>query len=64
MEDFVKCLFCQNENVKTVEYLDLPLAIRADEGTEALKSLVGRVSRTLSFSMRILSEFPLSDVSY
>lgn len=40
MEDFVKCLFCQKENVKQDEFLDLPLAVKQFGASDAFKSVV------------------------
>ncbi|KAK6103015.1 Ubiquitin carboxyl-terminal hydrolase family protein [Brugia pahangi] len=39
MEDFVKCLFCQKENIKQDEFLDLPLAVKQFGATDAFKSV-------------------------
>ncbi|KAL3993623.1 Ubiquitin carboxyl-terminal hydrolase family protein [Acanthocheilonema viteae] len=39
MEDFVKCLFCQKENVKQDEFLDLPLAVKQFGASDAFKSV-------------------------
>ncbi|VDK67821.1 unnamed protein product, partial [Onchocerca ochengi] len=39
MEDFVKCLFCQKENVKQDEFLDLPLAVKQFGASNAFKSV-------------------------
>uniref|UniRef100_A0A1I7VC83 Ubiquitin carboxyl-terminal hydrolase 47 n=1 Tax=Loa loa TaxID=7209 RepID=A0A1I7VC83_LOALO len=39
MEDFVKCLCCQKENVKQDEFLDLPLAVKQFGAIDAFKSV-------------------------
>lgn len=43
MEDFVKCLFCEKENVKQDEFLDLPLAVKQFGANDAFKSVVSFV---------------------
>jgi hypothetical protein len=40
MQDFVKCLKCQRENVKEDVFLDLPLAVKQFGAREAFKSVV------------------------
>ncbi|VDK37056.1 unnamed protein product [Gongylonema pulchrum] len=39
MEDFVKCLFCERENTKQDEFLDLPLAIKKFGAADHFKSV-------------------------
>lgn len=51
MEDFVKCLFCQKENVKQDEFLDLPLAVKQFGASDAFKSVVSLYYLTTHFHL-------------